>query len=1063
MPDENSDRMKIHTGLFARYALLFVVVVSFVLLANSASDFWLSFQDHEQAVGRAQHEQAQAAASKIEQFIANIVEQLGWTTQLAITPTTTQQNRFDAERLLRQVPAVMAVQRVDDSGHEQLRISRIALDVIGSNMDMSHDPSVTGAKKNGVYYGPVYFRRQSEPYMIIALAGQSPNSGITVAEVNLKLIYDVISSIKVGETGLAYVVDGAGRLIAHPDLNAVLRNTDLSQLAQVKAARSGINSLSPVEVATNLRGQEVLTSYASVPHLNWLVFVEMPTSEANAPLMALISRSALIFFAALIFAIFAGLFLARKVVVPIRILGIGAQRMAAGDLDQRIEVKGGRELELLAEQFNNMAERLRESHSDLENKIELRTVELHRSVDELRALSEVSRAVNSTLELKTVLSTIVAKAVQLSGADAGSIYIFDPALQRFQLHATYGMDESFIAGLSAQHARIDDAQLGPAISKGEPMQIPDLRDCAATPINQIVLEAGFRSLLIAPLLRPGQVFGVLVTRRKEPGLFLPATVQLINTFAIQSALAIHNARMFTDLEERSRQLEFASQHKSQFLANMSHELRTPLNAIIGLTEMLISNTDRFGTDKAAEPLRRVHRAGEHLLELINEVLDLSKIEAGKLELTYERIIVPPLLEAVVGTARPLAEKNSNRLIVQYQDKPPTILTDAMRLRQVLLNLLSNACKFTKDGDITLRVARTIHKGTDALEFSVIDTGIGMTAEQIARVFEVFTQGNSTTAREYGGTGLGLTITRRLCRMLGGDVTVTSELGKGSTFVVQLPIMSEAPSEPVTEATIPVTISPRSHDDCILVIDDDATARDLIVDYLSGAGFSAITASSGREGIKLAKEEHPLVITLDVVMPDLDGWSVLAALRNEPDLVDTPVVMTTIVDDQHKGMALGAAGYLTKPIERRQFIEMMQRLRGLRRPTHVLVVEDDATQRECIRNWLQPQQWIVIEAANGRVAIERLAQKIPDVILLDLMMPEMDGFQLVAALQENPAWQKVPVIVITALDLSADDRQRLNQGVQTILVKSAFDPAEIVERVRQVIAKSQLPDKISAAS
>ena len=500
-----------------------------------------------------------------------------------------------------------------------------------------------------------------------------------------------------------------------------------------------------------------------------------------------------------------------------------------------------------------------------------------------------------------------------------------------------------------------------------------------------------------------------------------------------------------EVEEKSRQLEMASQHKSQFLASMSHELRTPLNAIIGLTEMMVSNAARFGTEKAAEPLRRVHRAGSHLLGLINQVLDLSKIEAGKLELSPDVVALAPLITEVVDTARPLAEQNNNRLVVKSQENLGSLTVDPMRLRQILLNLLSNACKFTKQGEVTLLARKVIDQG-NWIEFAVSDTGIGMTPEQQAKLFEEFTQADSSTARQYGGTGLGLAITRKLARMMGGDVTLTSEAGKGSTFSVRLPANTDVSAE----APISPDRGRSTRADCVLVIDDDATARELISDHLKADGFSVVTAAGGMEGLKLAKELQPTAITLDVMMPDLDGWSVLAALRQNPELADIPVIMVSIVDEHRRGIALGAAGYLTKPIDRERLHQLVRRFMAPAGPTRVLMVEDDAVQRERMLGWLERPPWIVREAANGREALSLLREEKPDVILLDLMMPEMDGFEVVAALQKDAGWRDIPVIVITSLDLNAKDRERLNSGVQSVLVKEKFRPEDLVERIRRLV-------------
>jgi signal transduction histidine kinase/CheY-like chemotaxis protein len=556
------------------------------------------------------------------------------------------------------------------------------------------------------------------------------------------------------------------------------------------------------------------------------------------------------------------------------------------------------------------------------------------------------------------------------------------------------------------------------------------------------------------LLAPEQIVGALVVRRMAPGEFPQNTIELLQTFAAQSVLAIQNARLFSEIEEKSRQLAEASQHKSQFLASMSHELRTPLNAIIGLTEMMVTNATRFGTDKALEPLRRVNAAGTHLLGLINEVLDLSKIEAGKLDLNPEPVNLSRLIDEVIGTAGQLAEKNQNRLVVDGADNLGPLITDPMRLKQILLNLLSNACKFTKEGEVALRV-RQVADGRDWIELAVSDTGIGMTAEQQAKLFQDFTQADSLTARRYGGTGLGLALSRKLARMMCGDVTVTSEAGKGSTFTVRLPSSREAQEVPLAEVGRDGARTMQS--DCILVIDDDPTARELISHRLEAEGFSVVTATGGLEGLKRAKELRPRAITLDVMMPDLDGWSVLAALRQDAQLSEIPVIMVTILDEQRRGMALGAIGYLTKPIDRERLNALVQRFRAPARGAKILLVEDDPVQRERARAWLEPQQWIVTEAANGREALRSIREERPDLILLDLMMPEMDGFQLVAALQQESGWRDIPVIVITAMDLTAADRARLNSGIESVLVKDSFEPGELVDRIRRLVHASQASD------
>jgi signal transduction histidine kinase/HAMP domain-containing protein len=1298
--------------LFRKYVALFVAVVAIALLANGLLEIWFSYREHQESLVRIQHEQAEAAAAKIGQFIKEIESQLGWTTQLPWSSATLEQRRVDALRLLRQVPAITELTQLDSKGHEQLRVSRLAMDVVGSGADLSNEPKFAEAVAHKVYYGPVYFRRESEPYMTLSLAGTSRAVGVSVAEVNLKFIWDVVSQIKVGEHGQAFVIDRSGRLIAHPDISLVLRNTDLTSLAQVKAALAGSAgaSLEEAQEARDLRGHRVLSAHARVEPLGWNIFVELPLEEAYGPLYASIERSGILLLGGLILAFLAGLLLARRMVVPIERLRTGAARLGRGELSERIAIKTGDELETLANQFNDMAGQLQESYADLENKVEQRThelsesleqqtatadvlklisrstfdlkpvlgtlietaarlcnaeagniwrqegdrfqslgsyglteevrrfiaeshpaagrgtlvgrtviegrpihihdvrqdpeytwseaveraglrtmlgvplmrqgvpigafslhrlsvhpftekqielvttfadqaviamenvrlltelresleqqtatadvlrvisnapgelqpvfdailanatriceaqfgmlsrrdgdlshtlamqdvprayadylgtaprrlsartaavrswltkqavqvldarnnppyldreadavalvelggarsiiavpllkddepigtitiyrqevrpftdkqielvtgfaaqaviamenarlitetrealerqtattevlrvissspgelqpvfdailanaariceakfgtlnrydalgfhavaslgvppafaeymrqrphmtptqrrvvetkqtahvvdlmteqayrerdpdrmaivdlagartlllvpmlketeiiggisiyrqevrpftekqielvtsfaaqaviaienvrllnelrdrtTELARSVEELRALGEVSQAVNSTLEVDTVLQTIVTKAVQLSRTDAGAIYVFDEAKREFLLQATYGMDAALIDAIRHQHLDLGEHVVGQAARTRAPAQVADLHEDAAQPIQSLIVRAGFRALLVVPLLSPDGIVGALVVRRRSPGEFAGTTIDLLQTFAAQSVVAMQNARLFAEIEEKGRQLELASRHKSQFLANMSHELRTPLNAVLGYSEMMLDGLYGDMPEKAKGVLERVQANGKHLLGLINDVLDLSKIEAGQLSLAIEDYSMSALVKQAVATTESLARTKGLALTAQIQDGLPKGRGDERRLTQVLLNLIGNAVKFTDKGEVAISAEVADGRFTVAVR----DTGPGIAEADQARIFEEFQQVDNTNTRKKGGTGLGLAIAKRIMEMHGGTLTVQSVVGEGSIFRMILPV------------------------------------------------------------------------------------------------------------------------------------------------------------------------------------------------------------------------------------------------------------------------------------
>ena len=512
------------------------------------------------------------------------------------------------------------------------------------------------------------------------------------------------------------------------------------------------------------------------------------------------------------------------------------------------------------------------------------------------------------------------------------------------------------------------------------------------------------------------------------------------------------------LRESQQQALAGTEAKSQFLANMSHELRTPLNAIIGYSEMLQEEAQDAGNEQFVADLQKIHGAGKHLLALINDILDLSKIEAGKMELYLETFDLKTMLEDVVATTRLLVQKKSNTLVVNLAPGLGAMRADLTKVRQALFNLLSNASKFTERGTITLTAARETNSDREWVVLQVKDTGIGMTREQLGRMFQAFSQADPSTVRKYGGTGLGLAITRHFCRMMDGDVTVASEPGTGSTFTLRLPAEVRDPvkdSQPITHDQLP------KEGNTVLVVDDDASARDLLKRFLNKEGFHVESAANGPEAINAAKRIRPKVITLDVMMPGMDGWAVLTKLKEDPLVAEIPVIMLTIVDDKHFGHALGATEYLTKPVDRDRLSALVHKLTNRASPGKVLIVDDDPEVREMLVRTLERQDWVVSTADDGRAGLDSIAANAPDLILLDLMMPRMDGFEFVSELRKHEDWRAIPIIVITAKTLTKEDRLLLQGHVQKVLQKGDFSLdallAELREIVRECVSRGPTAD------
>jgi signal transduction histidine kinase/CheY-like chemotaxis protein len=732
--------------LFRKYVVSFVAVIAIALTAISAIETWFSYAEQKRLLIGIQREQANSAAAKIAQFAGEIERQIGWLAQLPRGAITRDDLRIDAIRLLRLVPAIAEVAQLDHAGREQLRVSRHAVDVIGSQADLSGTASFRGAKADGTHYGLVYFFRETEPYMTMAVAGPGRDPGVTVAEVNLRFIWDLVSEIKVGKSGRAYVVDRQGRLVAHPDLTPVLRRSDVAHLAQVRDALAG-DETQAGQVAADLTDQSVLSVHAGVPSLGWLVFVELPLSEAYAPIYASVMRSVILLLGLLLCAILAALVLSRRMTIPILALTRGAERIGSGDLEQRLAIKTGDELEALGEQFNRMAVQLRDSYATLEGKVIERTAELAQARDQAWA----------------------------------------------------------------EHAEAERAR-----------------------------EAA----------------------------------------------------------------EQANETKSRFLAVVSHELRTPLNGLMGVVQLL--DDGRLNAVQRHH-LKTAAASGETLLALIDAILEYARLDAGTETLEQRSFALGALIEAAVDLMRPQAEAKGLTLDVDVDASAATsVLGDPVRLNRILLNLLGNAIKFTAHGHIHLQATLD----ASMLRVAIEDTGIGIAPEMHEHIFEDFVQADDSIVRRFGGTGLGLAVSRRLARLMGGDLTVESTVGAGSTFHLTVPAPTVAHTTPAVAP--PVATTPLA----VLLVDDDPVNREVGAALLQRLGHRATVAPDAATAIALAREGRFDAVLMDLHMPDMDGVAAADEIRKLP-LARMPQIIALTADVSERSRAriaqAGIATIVGKPV------------------------------------------------------------------------------------------------------------------------------------------------------
>jgi len=774
--------------LVRHYFLISVILIGSGLIASGLLEIYFRYQESRETLALLQQEVASGAAFKIDRFVQEIHSTIkGATRSREIAPRgITPEYRFELEKLLLIAPAITEAVAFDAKGAIQVQASRLRTVLPEGKPALAASAGFQQAKQGKSYFGPVYFVRGSEPYMTIAVpierfAGDV--IGILQAEVNLKYIGDVVSGIKVGKAGFAYVVTRSGDLIAHPDISLVLQRRSMAQLDQVKAAFQSVSSLPKpaAVVARNLQGTNVFSSNAVIPVLDWAVFIERPVKEAYEPLYASMIRTSTLLLIGLGMALLASLFVARRVVRPLQTLREGVERIGTGNLGYRLELKTGDEIEVLAEEFNKMTAQLQESYADLERKVEERTRDLTESLEQQTATSEILRVISSSpTDIQPVLDAVAERAARLCEAD--DAVIFRVVGDNHQRVAKYGSipAPTFPVPITRGFPG------GRAIVDRQTVHIYDLElqvDTEFPDVKEIQKEIGQRTVLATPLLREDVPIGVIVIRRTEVRPFTDKQIALLKTFADQAVIAIENVRLFQEIQDKNEQLEIANRHKSQFLANVSHELRTPLNAIIGFTRVVLRKVEGQIPELQTENLKKVLISSEHLLGLINGLLDLAKIESGKMEVFAQSFKIDEIIQVAASTVEPMLRSGQVKLVKEIAPDLPPLNTDRDKLKQVILNLLSNAAKFTEKGEIKI----SARQENGSMKLTVSDTGIGMKREALDYIFEEFRQVDMSTTRKYGGTGLGLAIVKKLVNLLGGDISVESEVGKGSKFTITMPI------------------------------------------------------------------------------------------------------------------------------------------------------------------------------------------------------------------------------------------------------------------------------------
>jgi signal transduction histidine kinase/DNA-binding response OmpR family regulator len=904
-------------------------------------------------------------------------------------------------------------------------------------------------------------------YIALPLNDASGVIGVAVFEVGKEPVFTVVGDHgglgETGETLLGVRREDAVVIVAPARFDDELpKGRRIGAGSTERGLRAAVDGQSGQGEVRDYRGKSTLAAWRPLPSLGLGIEVKMDVSEVLTPVREQRRTLFRLTIIGLPVLVAGALLAARSVSKPITRLTEATRTIAAGNREFQVSVDRDDEVGELSQAFNTMTAELAASYASVEETVRVRTAEL-------TLLQEVAATANAPLTAVEKTRTTLRLVCTHMGWPVGHALVVPSDIPGASPEPPPGGPVM----VSSRVWHVDDRErrralreatqpivvrpgvglAGDVFASARPHWIADVAADPSEPRGPALLAAGLGAYLAAPILFGEEVAGVLeffAPAGTEPD---PAMIPLLIDVGTQIGRVVERMRADRALRAAKEAAEVANQAKSTFLASMSHEFRTPLNAIIGYAEMLEEEAGDAGQEDLLPDLGKIRSAGRHLLGVINDVLDLSKIEAGRTDLYLETFSVAALVDEVAATVRPMAEGKGNRLEVVYDAGLGEMYSDLTKVRQTLLNLTGNASKFTEAGMVTLSARR---EGDDVV-FDVTDTGIGIAPEHLDRLFQPFSQAESSTARRFGGTGLGLVISRRFSEMLGGDVTVQSQPGVGSTFTVRLPAHFEqhaaAPAEPAAGAPapsqVPAPVRASANGSAVLVIEEDAAVRQLLEGVLTEEGYRVVTAAGDADTVELARRLHPDAITIDLALPSLAGWELLAAIKADSELSATPVIVLLVLDEV-AGVPLGATDYLTKPVQRERLVGLL-RTHCHDRTAPVLVVEDDADTREMLQRMLEREGFTVAQAADGREGLDRVAEHRPSLILLDLLMPQMNGFEFLAELQARLEWRSIPVVVVTAKDLTTEEHARLSGQVSEVLRKGAYTRERLLSEVRERVA------------